>query len=534
MPLSRRRFLARAIAASALAFAPFERLAAAVRFRSDPFQLGVASGEPTADGFVLWTRVAPEPHQPQWLGSTVFEVNWEVATRPDFATVAASGTAFARPHLAHAVHVEVSGLAPGSEYFYRFRLGRYESPVGRAVTAPAAGAQVERLRFGVSSCAHYEQGFFSAYRYMADDGLDLMLTLGDYIYEYSGGQQRVRQFHADEAFTLDDYRRIYAHYRLDPDLQAAHAACPWLLVWDDHEVENDYAGLTSERELCGGEPVRTAFLERRAAAYKAWFEHMPVRPSRLLPAGAMRLWGTVDWGSLARFYLLDTRQYRSPQACSTQPTEWTCDTTSDRKLRPGGTGGGERVDPTEPACRAALEDPARTMLGAEQERWLDGALAASRASWNLLAQAVMFAPMIEGSRESPRIWTDAWSGYPAARERLLDSLRSHRAGNPVVLTGDIHSFWVNAVPDARGRMVASEFVTSSIATSNTHRPERLELNPHIAFHDGNHCGYIRCDVAPDRLHADIVGIADMRDPRSGRETLASFELIPGDPRPRRL
>lgn len=534
MTVSRRRFLARAIAASALAFAPFERLAASVRFRSDPFQLGVASGEPTADGFVLWTRIAPEPHQPEWLGASVYEVGWEVATRPDFAEVTARGTALARPHLAHAVHVEVGGLAPGREYFYRFRLGRYASATGRAVTTPAAGAPVERLRFGFSSCAHYEQGFFSAYRYMADDGLDLMLTLGDYIYEYSGGQQRVRQFHVDEAFTLDDYRRFYAQYRLDPDLRAAHAACPWLLVWDDHEVENDYAGLTSELELCGGERARAAFLARRTAAYKAWFEHMPVRPSRLLPGGAMKLWDSCDWGSLARFYLLDTRQYRSPQACSTPPTDWTCDAGGGRKLRPGGTGGGERVNPTEPACRATLEDPSRTVLGAEQERWLDGALAASRARWNVLAQAVMFAPMIEGSPGSPRIWTDAWSGYPPARERLLGSLRRHRVANPVVLTGDIHSFWVNAVPDARGQVVAAELVTSSIATSNTHRPERLALNPHIAFHDGEHCGYVRCEADAARLRADVIGIDDMRDPRSGRKVLASFEVADGDPQPRRL
>ncbi len=426
MTFSRRDFLARSLAASALAFAPFERLAAAVRFRSEPFQLGVASGEPAADGFVLWTRVAPEPFEPGQLGTTVFELEWEVATDRDFGRIAASGTAFARPHLAHAVHVEVGGLAPASEYFYRFRLGRYESPVGRAVTAPAAGAPAESLRFGISSCAHYEQGFFAAYRHMAADGLDLMLALGDYIYEGSWGARRVRLFDVFDAVTLDDYRRRYCQYRTDPDLQAAHAACPWLVTWDDHEVANDYVGFTSEHELCGGEQVRESFPARRAAAYKAWFEHMPVRPSRLLPGGAIRLWGTVDWGSLARFYLLDTRQFRSPQACNPPPTEMRCDSVAGRKLRPGGTGGGGRVDPAEPACKAALEDPSRTFLGEEQERWLDGAFGDSRARWNLLAQAVMFAPLIEGSRESPRVRTDNWSGYPAARERLLGSLARHR------------------------------------------------------------------------------------------------------------
>lgn len=534
MTLSRRAFLARALAATSLGFAPFERPAAAVRFVAPPFQLGVASGDPTPDGFVIWTRVAPEPFYPERLGTTVFELTWEVATKPDFADVVARGTAFARPQLAHAVHVEVGGLAAANEYFYRFRLGRYESEVGRAVTAPAPGAAAERLRFALSSCAHYEQGFFSAYRYMSQDAPDLMLTLGDYIYEVGYGEQRVRLFDQVEAVTLDDFRRRYCQYRADPDLRAAHAACPWLATWDDHEVENDYAGETGEHELCGGERARAAFLERRAAGYKAWFEHMPVRLSRLLAGQTLRLYGTVDWGSLARFYLLDTRQFRSPQACSPPPTKLRCDSVAGRKVRPGGTGGGSRVDPRDPACRASLNDASRTMLGAEQERWLDEAFASSRARWNLLAQAVMFAPILEGSREAPRVWTDAWSGYPPARERLLASASRHRARNLVVLSGDVHSFWVNAVPDARGRPVASEFVTSSIATGNTDRSEQLALNPHVAFHDGRHSGYILCDLESGRLQADVVGVEDIADPRTARRLLARFEVADGDPLPRRL
>jgi alkaline phosphatase D len=532
--VSRRDFLARSLAASALAFAPFERLAADARFRSDPFQLGVASGEPAPDGFVLWTRVAPEPLDPAALGTTVFELEWQVASDPAFARVVASGTALARPHLAHAVHVEVGGLAPGSEYFYRFRLGGYGSPVGRALTTPPAGAPAEHLRFAITSCAHYEQGFFSAYRYIAADRPDLVLALGDYIYEASFGGRRVRLFGAPEAVSLDDYRLYYCQYRLDPDLQAAHAACPWLLTWDDHEVENDYVEVNSEHALCGGERVREAFPARRAAAYKAWFEHMPVRPSRLLPGPALRLWDTVDWGSLARFYVLDTRQFRSRQACSLPPTELRCDTVAGRKIRRSGAGGDASIDPSDPACRVALEDPSRTFLGEEQERWLDGAFAASRTRWNLIAQAVVLAPLIEGSAASPRVRSDTWSGYPPARERLLASLARHRVTNPVVLTGDVHAFAVNEVADARDRVVASEFVTTSITADLTDISAQQRLNPRMRYQDSAHNGYVRFEVDPDRLRAELVGLDDVRDPRSGRATLAAFEVGAGDPRPRRL
>ncbi len=531
---SRRAFLAQSLAASALALAPLERLAATARFSAYPFQLGVASGEPLPDGFVLWTRLAPDPTDPATLGSAAYELTWEVALDGGFTRLAASGTALARPHLAHAVHVEVGGLAPASEYFYRFRLGSLESPVGRAVTAPAAGATVDRLRFAITSCAHYEQGFFGAYRAIAEDRPELVLGLGDYLYEASFGRRRVRLFHAPEAATLADYRRYYAEYRLDPDLQAAHAACPWLVTWDDHEVENDYATLTSEHEICGGARIREAFPARRAAAYQAWFEHLPVRPSRLLGGDGIRVYGSVDWGALARFHVLDTRQFRSPQACSLPPTPVRCDTAAGRKIRGGGAGGDALVDPREPGCRAALEHPARSVLGDGQERWLDGALAESGARWNFIAQSVMFAPMIEGSMAEPRVRSDNWSGYPAARGRLLASLARHRVANPVILSGDVHAFAVNEVRDARGRAAACEFVTSSISADLTDISAQQALNPQMLHQDGTRNGYIRFEADAARLRADLIGLDDVRDPRSGRATLASFEVAPGESRPRRI
>ena len=528
--ISRRTFNRMAAAAGALTVLPFGNASSQVRFGSPPFQLGVASGDPSADGFVIWTRLAPEPFDPAYLGQTIFEVSWEVAEDSSFARIAKQGTGWARPHLAHAVHVEVDGLQPGREYFYRFRIGRYESPTGRALTCPAPDAATAALKFAFASCAHYEQGFFSAYRYMADDRPDLILFLGDYIYEDAWGDRRVRQFEPIEAITLDDYRRRYTQYRTDPDLQAAHATCPWLVTWDDHEVDNDYVSLTSEHELCGGEAVRQSFPARRAAAYQAWFEHMPVRPSRLRPDMGVQIYGSMDWGTLARFYVLDTRQYRSLQVCPNLPTVQRCDFEKGRKILFGGAGGGGFIDPAEASCKAALADPTRTMLGAEQERWLDDALSGSRAAWNILAQNVMILTIAEGSAESPRHFSDAWACYPPARERLLASLLKHKAANPVVLTGDIHSFWVNEVANAAGRAVAVELVTSSIATTTYDKSAVLPLNPGAKFHDGLHNGYMRCELDRDKLRTDVVAIDQREDPRSGRNILATFEVQSGEPR----
>jgi alkaline phosphatase D len=532
--ISRREFNRLAAAAGACALVPFGNASAQVRFASPPFQLGVASGDPTPDGFVIWTRLAPEPMDSAYLGQTIFEVGWEVAEDSAFSRIAKEGTSWARPHLAHSLHVEVGGLAPRREYFYRFRLGRYARAPGRALTCPATGATPESLRFAIASCAHYEQGYFSAYRHMAADSPDLILMLGDYIYEDAWGERRVRQFNTLEAVTLDDYRHRYTQYRTDPDLQAAHAACPWLVTWDDHEVDNDYVGTTSEHELCGGAPVREAFPARRAAAYQAWYEHMPVRPSRLDPVMAVRIYGATDWGRLARFYVLDTRQYRSVQVCPAAPTAERCDFAKGRKILFGGAGGANFIDPNEASCKAALADESRTVLGEAQEQWLDGALGESAAAWNIIAQNVLLMTVAEGTADAPRLYSDAWAGYPPARDRLFAMLAKRRTANPVVLTGDIHSFWVNDLANAAGAAVGVELVTSSIATSTYDKTATLPLNPGARFHDGLHNGYIRCDLRRDALRADIVTIENREDARSGATVAASFEISSGDPHARRI
>ncbi|HEU4517536.1 MAG TPA: alkaline phosphatase D family protein, partial [Steroidobacteraceae bacterium] len=247
-----------------------------------------------------------------------------------------------------------------------------------------------------------------------------------------------------------------------------------------------------------------------------------------------RIYGATGWGRLARFYVLDTRQYRSVQVCPAAPTAERCDFAKGRKILFGGAGGANFIDPTAPDCQAALADESRTVLGEAQENWLDGALSEGGASWNLLAQNVMVMTVAEGTPESPRHYSDAWAGYPPARERLFAAIAEHGTTNPVVLTGDIHSFWVNDLANAAGRAVGVELVTSSIATSTYDKSATLPLNPGVKFHDGTHNGYVRCDLTATSLRADIVAIADRADAKSDASVLASFGIRAGDPHARRL
>ena len=363
----------------------------------------------------------------------------------------------------------------------------------------------------VASCQQYEHGYFCAYRHMLKDELDLILHVGDYIYELSWGESRVRSHGTPEIYSLDDYRARYALYKSDPDLAAAHAACPWLVTWDDHEVDNDYAGAVSEEN---DEPE--LFLARRAAAYRAYYEHMPL-PRRAMPSGPqMRLHAQRAFGDLASIYMLDQRQYRSAEACP----------------RPG-RGGANRVGD----C-AELQQPSRTMLGERQESWLFAGLSGVRAQWNLLAQGTVMAHIDEDPGEGRKYWTDGWNGYPAARARLMDYLAEHRVSNPVVLSGDVHSFMVSGLhrvaPNLASPVVATEFVTSSISSQGT--PQKAldswrAANPNLLVADGEHRGYVRLNLTRDRLQADLVAMDSVNDPRSGARTLQSFVVEAGRPSP---
>jgi alkaline phosphatase D len=514
---SRRAFL------SALAALGFTRALPAysqprVRFSSDPFKLGVASGYPAPDGVVLWTRLVADPLQPDGgLEPATIPVRWEIARDERFSSIAASGTADASPEWAHSVHVEARGLEPDRWYWYRFTAGDAQSAPARTRTAPSANAAVERLKFAVASCQQFEQGWYGAYRHIVADAPDLIAFLGDYIYESSWGKVHVRKHdRRNEALTLDDYRSRHAHYKSDPDLQAAHAACPWILTWDDHEVNNDYADDLPEFRM-----PKEKFLARRAVAYRAYYEHMPL-PSRMRPDGPrMRIYTQLGWGALARFFVLDDRQYRSYHACR-------------RLWRPGE---GKAVTVAE--C-PALGNPNRSILGRAQERWLEDALGDSRAAWNVLAQQTRIAQFDELPGPGRRAWTDSWDGYPAARQRLLDFLADRSIANPVTIGGDIHAFNVADLKrdfdDPASPVVASEFVGTSISSegwAQENYDRFLPDNPHMKLADSRHRGYVRVEVTPKALRADLRAMETVQTRDAACNTLATFVVADGKPGPQR-
>ena len=477
----------------------------AMQFPSYPFTLGVASGDPAPDGVVLWTRLAPDPLNGGGMPDENVAVSWQVARDERMTQVVQQGTEVATPLLGHSVHVEVGGLEPARWYWYQFRAGSEVSRVGRTRTLPAVGAAVGRLRFAFASCQHYEQGFFTAYRHMQDEDLDLVFHLGDYIYEYEGRDGRVRKHTGDETELIGNYRNRYALYRSDNDLQDAHAAFPFVVTWDDHEVDNNYAAAVSEDLL----PAEL-FLRRRAEAYQAYYEHMPLRRSAL-PAGArMQLYRQFSYGDLASFFVLDTRQYRTDQPCG---------------------------DRSGPVCAGVL-DPEATLLGDEQEQWLRDGLGRSASRWNVMPQQVMMARVDRMPGEAERIGMDVWSGYEVARRRLMEFLAQRRPSNPVVLTGDIHTNWVSDLrvdyADERARTVATEFVGTSISSGGDGSDTRgttarmLAENPWVKFFNSQR-GYVSCEVTPDRWRADYRVLEYVTRPNSPISTRASFLIEDGRP-----
>jgi alkaline phosphatase D len=494
-----------------------------------PFALGVASGSPRPDGFVLWTRLAPQPLIAEGDPGTAadigrgglaqspgdIEIGYEIASDPAMRRIERRDSCTAEVAFAHSVHLEVSGLPAGRTYWYRFFSSDAVSPVGQATTLPAPGEAVTVLKIGVASCANYERGYFSAYRHLAAEAPDLVLFLGDYIYEKAHDGDVVRR-HSDgiAATTLAQYRRRHAQYRLDPDLQALHAAAPCLMTWDDHEVQNDYAGDWSETF---DDPA--AFRRRRMAAYQAFYEHMPLRPSLSRPQGmAMRLYDRTRIGNLLQVHVLDGRQYRSREACYGPPDH-----------------GGGHLE-TRHSC-AELTAPSRSLLGTTQESWLYDGLARSDATWNLLAQDVLMAPFREAQPAPEHGFgyaTDRWDGYPANRQRLLQHLQAARTSNPLVLSGDIHSFWANDLhldpEDSASPLVAHELVGTSITS---HGPDYAALmrnmadNPHIRFCDSRQRGYISLEINRRELIAHFRTISDATDPIATRTTLRSFAIAAG-------
>ncbi|NRQ33464.1 alkaline phosphatase [Nonomuraea sp. NN258] len=463
-----------------LAAASFAFLTPPARtLKSDPFTLGVASGDPSTDGFVLWTRLAADPLGGDGRGgmpSRDLDVEWQVATDERFASVVRSGTATARPGAAHSVHVEVQGLEPGRDYFYRFKAEGRLSPSGRTRTTPVG----ERpLTFAVAACAHYEHGYYTAYRRLAEQEPDLVVFLGDYLYEYGPSGYtalagRVRTHTPGKCATLADYRLRHAQYKSDRDLQAAHAVAPWLVAFDDHEVENNWAGPVSSTDAPG-------FARRRAEAFRAYYENMPLRRQSLNGA-ALRVNRRVSWGSLARFHLLDTRQFRDDQAC---------------------------LDGVRAGCDDRLSD-SRTLLGDDQWRWLESGLRGSDTRWNLLGQQILMTHRDYKVGPGREVNLDSWDGYAPERTRLLGSLA--RTSNPVVLTGDAHMHHQAELKadfdDPDSPVVATELVTSSIASDGdgyrdrTWIAEALQENPHISYLDQRR-GYLVARLTREELSVDF-------------------------------
>jgi alkaline phosphatase D len=508
--LTRRTFVAGAASFAAAAWLSSSRLAGAVsaapKLSAYPFSLGVASGDPAPDGVVLWTRLAPQPLLPGGgMPATAVEVSWQIAEDEALTRVVRSGTAVANPEWAHSVHIEVEGLRPDRWYWYQFKAAGEVSPKGRTRTLPPADSMPERLRFAFASCQHFEAGYFTAYDHLVRDDVDLVVHLGDYIYEGAARDGQIRRHNSPEIFTLDDYRARYALYRLDTSLQAAHAAAPWIVTWDDHEVMNNYAN-----DIPGRPATREDFMRRRAAAYQAYYEMMPLRRTQLPKGPDMLLYRRLNYGRLASFNVLDTRQYRTDQ--------------------PQGDG---RKPPSD-----VLMDPKGTLLGDRQRDWLSAGLERSTATWNVLAQQVMMArvdllngPGIEHSM-------DQWPGYEFERRRVLKHFHDRKIRNPVVLTGDIHTNWANELiadfDQLDSKNVGVEFVGTSITSGGDGEelPRGRETspaeNPFVKFLNGER-GYVRCELTAKQWRTDYRTLPFVTKRGAEVRTRASFIVEDGRP-----
>ncbi|MEB2780466.1 alkaline phosphatase D family protein [Algoriphagus sp. C2-6-M1] len=468
-----------------------------------PFTLGVASGEPLPDGIVLWTRLAPKPLEGGGLTDQEIEVSWEIASDPGFSDIVQHGKELATKDFAHSIHVEVSDLSPSSYYYYRFKTGDYVSQTGKTKTAPAFGTDLAELRFAIASCQNYASGLYTAYDHMVKEDLDVVFFLGDYIYEKGSGANALRKHLPEkEIMTLEDYRIRYGQYKSDPSLMAAHAAFPWIVVPDDHEVKNNWGG--------DGPPYddNASFLHRRAVAFQAYYEHMPLRKASIPKGIAMNIYRKFRFGNLAEFSMLDTRQFRTDFACN---GSW------------------------EANC-AARYDPSRTMLGEVQENWLTDNLSQSSCTWNILGQQVRMAQVGRKMDGAIKYAADSWDGYAATRNRLMNSIKENQVKNLVVLTGDSHKNWVNELrlnpDDPQSEVMGTEFMGTSISSAGDGNEfsevglELMEVNPDIKFYNEQR-GYVVLVAKPDELKADFKVMPFVTRPDAPIYTIASFTIENG-------
>ena len=504
--LTRRHFIAGAAATLA---AP--AIIRAQGWRRYPFALGVAAGDPAPDGFVLWTRLVPEPLEPNGgMAMQPVQVSWEVAADERFATIVARGEEAARPELAHSVHAEVTGLEPNRPYWYRFQVPGERSIVGRARTLPAAGASPRLLKFGTCGCQSWEDGLYTAHRHLAgEQDLAFVYHYGDYIYEYRGGTVRpgrggapvvsVREAAGDTLYDVDDYRRRYGQYKSDPDLIRAHAAHAFVMSYDDHEVRDNWV-----QDVVEDSPPEV-FRIRRAAAMQAWYEHMPVRRAQMPRFGETAMRRALRFGDLAEIDVLDTRQFRSNQPCT---------------------------DGFRPPCPEVRARTA-TVLGEEQEAWLARNLARRDARWNVLAQQIMMMSLDRRTRadEPEEIRNlDTWAAYEVPRARLLNRMRG--LGNVVVLTGDEHQNFGGLLHNGDDP-VAVEFVSTSISSGGDGQDVRpgsetiLANNPELKFVNDQR-GYLTFEVTPDEWRTNYMVVDRVSAPGGTLSRRATLAMARGE------
>jgi alkaline phosphatase D len=478
--------------------------AASFQWTESPFTLGVASGSPSSDSVVIWTKL----HfiSGQSIPDTPVTIKWQMSKDIRFNQIVQEGFFTALPEEGHSVHVEVTKLESATQYYYRFLCSSHISSTGVTRTLPNPYSLEQRFNFALASCQNYEKGFFSAYKQLIALNPQLVLFVGDYIYENKPKEGEIRKHTGyRDCKTLVEYRQRYAQYRSDPLLQEAHRIAPWVCVWDDHEVSNDYAGYRDVDESVD-------FAKRRAAAYQAYWEYMPL-PYRLKPKGAsMQLYSVLDWGRLARFYLLDTRQYRTAPVCV------------DEKRK-----GSSFVSKN--GC-PEMFDEERSMLGAKQEIWLEDMLQNSRARWNFITQTTNVASL---GAVFDSYWTDGWEGYPKARERLLKTLAEKKPKNPIVLGGDIHMnlFSELKYPSKKfpeGEPIALEFCGTSVTSPGwgSKRVQTIkDANPHIQYADSRKRGFLFFDVTHERQQVTVYAVDDVQQANSAVYPAEIFEVSDG-------
>ncbi len=494
--MQRRDFIIGTAAGLAASQAP-ARVVSKPGFSGNPFTLGVASGDVTPDSVVLWTRLAPEPLAVDGgVSADTIPVRWEVFQDAGLQQPVRTGAQLAVPDLAHSVHVELQGLAPDTVYWYQFAAGDYTSAPGRTRTLPAAASRPVSVRFATVSCQNYTHGYFTAYDHIIADEPDFLVHLGDYIYETSYGETFRRHETEEMAFTLEGFRRRHACYKTDASLQRAHARLPFYIIPDNHDAVTD---------------TTPAELQKRAAAYQAWYEHMPVRSYR---GNRFRHNRTISVGDLVQINLLDTRQFRDPQ--------FACAGAGD----PAFGFGNYRVRCPE------IFTPARSMLGQEQEQQLTQTLLRNEARWSALASSSVFLPF--NLHRDGRVFNylGCWDGYPANRERIAAAIKCSNTGQTVVLSGDMHSFWALDGTRSEPAFPAVEFVTSSISANwpaQMSRPisDSLDHNPQLKFYEPERRGYLLHDVSAQDWQVTARAVNDVRDAQSKAFDLARFVVENG-------